>query len=164
MANSDKKKIRLSQTTKAESTNPALTPTANAETWHPAPAPDHQPKPTSTAPRPILCPRQHHPRWQLAIVRHEVLRTIPVRTHPMTNLIFRRIARHRETRVLPFAIDPFHNPAALAPRPRQRFRHPRTTQLDDPLRSARRGSRRCLRRRPATAITRRRRNVSEDFR
>jgi hypothetical protein len=29
VANSDKEKIRLTQTTNAESTNPALTPTAN---------------------------------------------------------------------------------------------------------------------------------------
>jgi hypothetical protein len=32
VANSDKEKIRLSQTTTAESTNPALTPTANLRT------------------------------------------------------------------------------------------------------------------------------------
>src|SRR5476649_2875731 len=35
VANSDKEKIRLSQTTKAESTNPAPTPTANPRTWQP---------------------------------------------------------------------------------------------------------------------------------
>jgi hypothetical protein len=34
VANSDKEKIRLMQTTNPESSNPALTPTANAGTWH----------------------------------------------------------------------------------------------------------------------------------
>uniref|UniRef100_UPI001BD55936 hypothetical protein n=1 Tax=Caballeronia sp. dw_19 TaxID=2719791 RepID=UPI001BD55936 len=40
VANSDKEKIRLSQTTTAESTNPALTPTANPGTWHPGTNPN----------------------------------------------------------------------------------------------------------------------------
>src|SRR5471032_68053 len=40
VANSDKEKIRLSQTAKAESSNPALTPTTNPE----APQPKHPPK------------------------------------------------------------------------------------------------------------------------
>jgi hypothetical protein len=35
VANSDKEKIRLMQTAKAESSHPALTPTANPGTWHP---------------------------------------------------------------------------------------------------------------------------------
>src|SRR5471030_1048217 len=37
VANSDKEKIRLSQTVKAESSNPALTPTSNPRTWQPEP-------------------------------------------------------------------------------------------------------------------------------
>jgi hypothetical protein len=36
VANSDKEKIRLSQTTNAESTNPASTPTTNAKSTTPA--------------------------------------------------------------------------------------------------------------------------------
>ena len=40
VANSDKEKSQLMQTTKAESSNPALTPTANPGTWHPNPTPD----------------------------------------------------------------------------------------------------------------------------
>jgi hypothetical protein len=40
VANSDKKKIRLRQTTTPESSNPALTPTANARTWQPGIDPD----------------------------------------------------------------------------------------------------------------------------
>ncbi|MFK4448711.1 hypothetical protein ABH944_008770, partial [Caballeronia udeis] len=43
VANSDKEKIRLSQTTNPESSNPALTPTANARTWHPGTNPNHYP-------------------------------------------------------------------------------------------------------------------------
>jgi hypothetical protein len=41
VANSDKENIRLSQTTTAESTNPASTPTANPKTDHPGIDPDH---------------------------------------------------------------------------------------------------------------------------
>jgi hypothetical protein len=37
VANSDKEKIRLTQTTNAESTNPAMTPPANPGTWQPGP-------------------------------------------------------------------------------------------------------------------------------
>src|ERR1700676_4584031 len=55
----------------------------------------------------------------------------------MTNLFFRRVARHRETRILSLAIDPFHDPAALAPGPRQRVRDAGATQLDDPVRTGR---------------------------
>src|SRR5260370_29610458 len=55
----------------------------------------------------------------------------------MTNLFFRRVARHRETRILSLAIDPFHDPAALAPDPRQRVRDACATQLDDPVRTGR---------------------------
>src|SRR5476649_952891 len=40
VANSDKEKIRLMQTAKAESSNPALTPTANPGTWQPGIDPD----------------------------------------------------------------------------------------------------------------------------
>jgi hypothetical protein len=40
VANSDKEKIRLMQTTNTESSNPALTPTANPGTWHPGTDPD----------------------------------------------------------------------------------------------------------------------------
>src|SRR5476649_1805676 len=40
VANSDKEKIRLMQTAKAESSNPALTPTANSGTWQPGIDPD----------------------------------------------------------------------------------------------------------------------------
>src|SRR5471030_2987114 len=43
VANSDKEKIRITQTAKAESSNPALTPTANAGTWRPSITPDHYP-------------------------------------------------------------------------------------------------------------------------
>jgi hypothetical protein len=39
VANSDKEKIRLKQTTNPESTNPALAPTVNARTWQPNPNP-----------------------------------------------------------------------------------------------------------------------------
>ena len=35
VANSDKENIRLKQTAKAESSNPAMNPTANPGTWHP---------------------------------------------------------------------------------------------------------------------------------
>jgi hypothetical protein len=35
VAKSDKEKIRITQTTNPESSNPALTPTANPRTWHP---------------------------------------------------------------------------------------------------------------------------------
>ena len=42
VANSDKEKIRLMQTTNTESSNPALTPTTNAKNTNPAPSrPDH---------------------------------------------------------------------------------------------------------------------------
>jgi hypothetical protein len=41
VANSDKEKIRLSQTTTAESSNPALTLTANPRTDHPSDDPVH---------------------------------------------------------------------------------------------------------------------------
>jgi hypothetical protein len=34
VANSDREKIRLMQTAKAESSNPASTPTTNPKTWH----------------------------------------------------------------------------------------------------------------------------------
>ena len=44
VANSDKEKIRLKQTTKAESTNPALTQTANPRTWQPGINSDRQPQ------------------------------------------------------------------------------------------------------------------------
>ena len=47
VANSDKEKIRLSQTTNTESNNPALTPTVNARTWHPATNPDHPKTPVT---------------------------------------------------------------------------------------------------------------------
>ncbi|WP_213768415.1 hypothetical protein [Caballeronia sp. dw_19] len=40
VANSDKEKIRLKQTTTAESTNPASTPTTNPRTDHPGINPD----------------------------------------------------------------------------------------------------------------------------
>jgi hypothetical protein len=40
VANSDKEKSQLRQTTNAESSNPALTPTANARTWHLGTDPD----------------------------------------------------------------------------------------------------------------------------
>src|SRR5471030_1304239 len=40
VANSDKEKSQLKQTTNAESSNPALTPTANPRTWHPGTNPD----------------------------------------------------------------------------------------------------------------------------
>jgi len=36
VANSDKEKIRITQTTNTESSNPALTQTANAGTWQPS--------------------------------------------------------------------------------------------------------------------------------
>ena len=41
VANSDKEKSQLKQTTNAESSNPAMTKTANAGTWHPGTDPDH---------------------------------------------------------------------------------------------------------------------------
>jgi hypothetical protein len=41
VANSDKENSQNKQTTKAESSNPALTPTTNAGTWHPGTDPDH---------------------------------------------------------------------------------------------------------------------------
>jgi hypothetical protein len=40
VANSAKEMSQLKQTTKAESSNPAMTPTANAGTWHPGTNPD----------------------------------------------------------------------------------------------------------------------------
>ena len=40
MANSDKEKIRLMQTTNTESNTPASTPTANPGTWLPGINPD----------------------------------------------------------------------------------------------------------------------------
>src|SRR5471032_51225 len=40
VANSDKEKSQLKQTTNIESSNPALNPTANAGTWHPDTNPD----------------------------------------------------------------------------------------------------------------------------
>jgi hypothetical protein len=52
VANSDKEKIQLLQTTNAESTNPALTPTANPRTDHPGIDPD---QPQNLTP-------QHHPQ------------------------------------------------------------------------------------------------------
>src|SRR5471030_2193233 len=48
VANSDKEKIRLMQTDKAESSNPALTQTANARTWQPGIDPDRQPRNLAT--------------------------------------------------------------------------------------------------------------------
>jgi hypothetical protein len=45
VANSDKENSELKQTTKAESSNPAMTQTANAGTWHPEINPAHSPKP-----------------------------------------------------------------------------------------------------------------------
>jgi hypothetical protein len=44
VANSDKEKIRITQTAKAESSNPALTPTANPRTWQPAINPHPKPQ------------------------------------------------------------------------------------------------------------------------
>src|SRR5476649_868150 len=43
VANSDKENIRLMQTTKAESSNPAKNPTANARTWQPGTNPTANP-------------------------------------------------------------------------------------------------------------------------
>ena len=49
VANSDKEKSQLTQTTDAESSNPALTPTANPGTWQPGTNPDHYRKPAKTS-------------------------------------------------------------------------------------------------------------------
>src|SRR5476649_352988 len=51
VANSDKEKIRLMQTTHAASTNPALTPTANPKTQNPKPK-TQNPKPKTQNPKP----------------------------------------------------------------------------------------------------------------
>src|SRR5471030_2167124 len=57
VANSDEEKIRLMQTAKAESSNPALTPTANPGTWQPGIDPDRWPG-TDQHPRPPPTPPQ----------------------------------------------------------------------------------------------------------
>src|SRR5471030_2266031 len=44
VANSDKEKIQLMQTTNLSSSNPALTPTANPGTWQPGTDSDRQPR------------------------------------------------------------------------------------------------------------------------
>ena len=43
VANSDKEISSLTQTTKAESSNPAMTQSANAGTWQPGTDPDRKP-------------------------------------------------------------------------------------------------------------------------
>jgi hypothetical protein len=45
VANSAKENIQLTQATKAESSNPALTQTANPRTWHQTQPPTQKPNP-----------------------------------------------------------------------------------------------------------------------
>jgi hypothetical protein len=63
VANGDKEKIRLRQTTTPESSNPALTPTANARTWQPGIDPDRYRYNLATGLTPTTTPQpRQHPK------------------------------------------------------------------------------------------------------